>query len=214
MSVLPLPVYATSIPEPVRIAYALRRGESEGSAELAWQHDGSRYEARLDGTIGSSRLEWASIGELDAAGIAPLRYTSRRKARTLQAVNFQRGSGRITFSGPGVEHPLAPGAQDRLTWIVQLAAIARVRTLRPGDRLSMQVAGVGGEADVWTFLVDFEPPSAEGGPALLRIVREALRPWDLRAEVWIDPSRGHWPVRALLSYADDARGALEFERID
>ena len=36
---------------------------------------------------------------------------------------IQREAGRITFSGPQVEYPLLPGAQDRISWLLQLAAV-------------------------------------------------------------------------------------------
>jgi hypothetical protein len=46
---------------------------------------------------------------------------------------------------------LAAGAQDRLSWIVQLAAIVQARHPAAGERIVMQVAGPRGDADAWQF---------------------------------------------------------------
>ncbi len=46
-----------------------------------------------------------------------------------------------------------PGTQDRLSWMLQLAAIVEAAPERhgPGARVSMFVVGARGDADVWTF---------------------------------------------------------------
>ena len=50
----------------------------------------------------------------------------KRLRRSERAVNFNRPAdgqpGRITFSASTAEAALRPGAQDRLSWMVQLAA--------------------------------------------------------------------------------------------
>ena len=48
---------------------------------------------------------------------------------------------------------------------------------------------------------------AEGGPtATVRLVREPRRPYDTRAEVWLDPARSYLPVRARLSHGAGDEG--------
>ena len=87
--------------------------------------------------------------------MAPVRLVDRRRARELRAANFQRDVQRITFSGPQLDYPLSPGAQDRLSWMIQLPAI------QPADpalsttdaRVTLFVVGTRGDAEVWHFEV-------------------------------------------------------------
>jgi hypothetical protein len=192
-----VPVYATRIPPSATLEYEIRRGALSASGTLQWQVDGNRYRAALEGTVfGTSVIEQVSEGGFDAAGLAPLRFADRRRGRDLRAANFQRDAGKITFSGPTTEYPLVPGAQDRLSWMVQLPAIAAAappQALAEGERISLFVAGSRGEADVWTFVV--QPP--EGNTPGVRLLRLPRRDYDTRIEVWLDSARGWWPVRAV-----------------
>jgi hypothetical protein len=59
------------------------------------------------------------------------------------------------------------------------------------------VVGVRGAASLWRFEVRggqrVATPSGEADT--LWLVREPAHPYDVRIEVWLDPARGHWPVR-------------------
>lgn len=189
----PPPVYATRTPAPATLRYALHRGNARGEATLRWQTDGPTYELALQALLPQgATLEQRSQGGFDDAGLAPLRLADRRRGRSAQAVNFQRPQGRITFSGPRWEFPLVPGVQDRLSWLVQLVAIASATPLAPGDEVALQVVGARGATGRWRFRVDPDG-MAPAGP--LRLVREPEHLYDLRLEVWLDPARGHWPAR-------------------
>ena len=121
-----VPVYATRLPPPATLQFEMRRGIAVGQAQLEWQPgaDQDHYRLTLQGSaVGAPAISWASQGGFDAAGVAPLRYTESRRGREVRAANFQRDSGRITYSGPAIEHPLVAGAQDRLSWMLQLAAV-------------------------------------------------------------------------------------------
>ena len=197
-----VPVYATALPAPGVWRYALSRGIASGDAQLSWRPDGAtqRYELRLEGFIaGVSVLDWVSTGALDAAGIAPERFVIRRRGRDSQAANFQRDAGKITWSGPTHEVPIVPGVQDRLSWMVQLPAVIEAAPQRfgAGANVVLMVIGARGGADVWTFRVG-GPDTVDGTPAL-KLVREARKPRDLHVEVWLDPARGHIPLRASLT---------------
>lgn len=212
-----VPIYRTLPPPPFALAYTLQRGAERGSLELRWDTDGDRYEAQMTGTLGGRPLlTLRSSGTIDAAGIAPQRHTDRRRGRSLQAANFQRDAGRITFSGPATELALPPGVQDRLSWLLQLSAIvaADPALVAPGGRIVLVVVGVRGDADVWTFahgglepvtLADAEPVPT------VRLLREPEHAYDTRAEVWLDPARHYLPLRARLSNRPSGSDALEFE---
>ena len=201
-----LPVYATALPPAMHLRFRTQRGEREGQADLSWLPDAQGYELRLQGDLpGRSGWQRISRGGFDAAGLAPQRYAEGARGREARAVNFERQSGRITFSGPGIEHELLPGAQDRLSWIIQLAGIAQAQpdALAPGRQIELFVAGTRGDAQVWRFEVlgtESHSPG-DGTPAVPTVAlrREPARPYDTRAEIWLDPARSYLPLRLRLS---------------
>jgi Protein of unknown function (DUF3108) len=205
-----VPVYATRLPPPGTWRYHLTRGIASGEALLSWSpNEQQRYEMKLEGFVaGISVLDWVSTGALDSAGIAPDRFVIRRRGKDSQAANFQRDAGKITFSGPTHEVPLIAGVQDRLTWMLQLPAVIEASPQRfgAGTSVVLMVVGARGGADVWTFKVIGAEPVGE--VAALKLVREARKPRDVQAEVWLDPARGHIPLRAVLSQPD---GGAPFE---
>ena len=199
------PVYATRLPSPGRWRYRMQRGAAIGEAELHFElataeaGDAPVYHLQLTGgAAGSPPLDWASRGQLDAAGLAPERFALRRKGRDRQAANFQREAGKITFSGPTHAHPLPAGAQDRLSWLLQLTAIvaAAPESFGAGSQVQIYVAGARGDAQVWIFAVEGWEP-AQGSQRMLKLVREPVRLYDTRAEVWLDPQRQFLPQRLL-----------------
>lgn len=196
-----VPVYATRLPPPGTWRYLLTRGIASGDAHLSWQPtEQQRYQMRLEGFIaGITVLDWVSTGGLDGAGIAPDRFVIRRRGKDSQAANFQRDAGKITFSGPTHELPLIAGVQDRLTWMLQLPAVIAAAPERfgAGTSVVLMVIGARGGADVWTFNVI--GTERVGETTALKLVREARKPRDVQVDVWLDPTRGHIPVRALLS---------------
>jgi hypothetical protein len=209
----PWPTYATDPPPAFSARYVVLRGAASGRGVLHWQPSSDGYVARFDAELGAHSWAWESRGSYDAAGLAPLRFTDRRARRGTQAANFQRGddggSPRIGYSGPPVEHPLPPGAQDRLSWIVQLAAIARARAepWTGGEAVSLYVSGARGDADRWDFVVaGLDDVALPGGTQhrAVRLLREPRRRYDVRIEVWLDALRGHLPLRLRTTPTGDA----------
>lgn len=208
-----VPVYATQMPPAGQWQYRMQRGPMTGSAELLWapQPD-SRYEMALTGRVaGVTVLEWASQGQLDAAGVAPERLAIRRRGRDRQAVNFQREAGKITFSGPTHEFALVPGVQDRLSWMVQLSAVVAAAPERfaAGASVVLFVAGARGDGDLWTFVVQGVEMLDER--PTLKLVREPRQRYDTRAEVWLDPAEHFVPLR-LVQTPTGGGAALELYR--
>lgn len=200
----PVPLYAARIPPAVTLHYALRRGILSGQGQLAWRHDGRSYEARMQGSVAGLRiLTQVSLGGFDAAGLAPLRFSDQRLHRRPKVATFDRNAGRITFSDAPDEYPIVPGAQDRLSWMIQLAAIAAARPqqMTAGAGIALFVVGARGDGRHWSFqLVGREPvPAGRGTVSAVKLERQAHEPDDTQAEVWLDPDR-HWlPVRARLT---------------
>lgn len=201
----PPPLYATRIPPPVTLHYTLRHNGREGSAALAWQHDGNTYRLTLDaqGADGRPLIAQASTGGFDAHGLAPERFVDRRGGGRQRAANFRRemghDSGRITYSGPTHAHPAWPGAQDRLSWLAQLAAILAAADASP-DTLRLFVADATGQAGLWQL-----QQLADGGTDTVHWRREPPRPEGLRIDLWLpapaagSADRAGWPLRLLFT---------------
>lgn len=200
----PPPVYATTVPAPVLLRYRLQSGGQVGEATLDWRHDGQRYALVLDarGSRAQPLIEQASQGGFDSAGLAPLRFTDRRRGRGLSAANFRRDIGRIGFSGPQLDYPAWPGAQDRLSGLAQLAAIQGAAPM-PLTSITLFVVDTrGGDWWRWVAMGAENLPTPLGLLATQRWQREPDRldrPDSQRVEVWLDAARGHWPVQLRLT---------------
>ena len=203
-----VPVYRTQLPPSMRLQYALQRGALGGSGELQWQLADGEYQLSLEGRLaGLAVLRQVSRGRIDQAGLAPQRFTDQRLRGGVQAANFQRDKGKVTFSGPTTEYPLLPGTQDRLSWMLQLAAIAAAEPARlaAGGRVILYVVGARGDADVWVFrFVNFETIETPQGPVrAAKFSRDARRLYDTNVDAWLDPTRDHLPVKARLGTSPD-----------
>jgi len=212
------PTYRTRIPAAAKVDYRLSRGAITGSGEIDWRPQGSGYVLRLEGRVPiiGTLITQTSRGGFDAAGLAPERYTDKRLRRAEQAASFQRGAGVISFSGQSPEQPVTPGVQDRLSVMLQLAAIANAWSKPPpaGEHFLIRVVGARGDAHVWSLrfegLQSVDTPA--GSVRALRFLREPEGPQDTRAEFWLDPARQYLPVRARLT--DGSSDAFELLRVN
>lgn len=214
----PPPLYATQIPPPVTLRYELRRGHLTGSGDLSWRQAAGRYTLRLEGSVvGLNVLTQVSEGELDAHGLAPTRFTDRRVRRAALAANFERDAGRIRFSGPSTELPWQPGVQDRLSWMIQLAAVAAAdpALLAQGRHITLLVVGARGDGSIWSFRSLGKEALTTFGDAVdtVHLLREPRSPYDTRVEVWLDPARHHLPIRASMRTGDEARLELRLREL-
>jgi hypothetical protein len=193
--------YSTVIPPSANLRFRMRRGAVQGHAELNWLVREDHYELRLESRVaGALLLAQTSQGGFDAFGLAPLRFTDQRARRGTLAVNFQRDAGRITFSAVSNELQLGTSAQDRLSWLVQLAAIAGAepQRLAAGGEIILQVVGARADAVWWRFVsLGEEQLDTPSGPrSVVHLQRPADTDYDTRVEVWLEAQAPHWPVRA------------------
>jgi hypothetical protein len=219
----PWPVYPTRPPGSITVRYAVSQrtsaaasAPSGGEAALEWINDGRAFTLRLATAVeGRPPRDWESAGAFDAAGVAPLQLVERERGRDKRRLTFDRDVGRVRFSGAPGTPSTAPGAQDRWSWMAQLAAIAEAgaRRGRLAGPWHLQVAGLRGDLERWTFrmLPPGDPPPelslpgnelSEPGhraPALLHVLRDPLRPYDLRIEAWLSPSLHHFPAGLRMS---------------
>jgi hypothetical protein len=216
----PPPTYRTSLPAAATLHYQVRRGFLRGDGEIRWQPAGDRYRLVLEARVaGLTLLVQTSEGAVDGAGLAPERFLDQRARRSPQAANFVRGSGRVTWSATTAEAPLLAGAQDRLSWMVQLAGIAAANPelLVEGGRIAMEVVGARGDAAVWTLRCagSEDAETANGVVHAVKLVRDGRSAYDTTAEVWLDPARAYLPAHATLrNSAGGSEYDLLLERIE
>lgn len=185
------------LPGPRTWTYRLRQNGQDGEAQLDWQPEpDGRYSLRLTRRIGDRALPAQhSLGQLSGAGLAPQRYALQMGGRDRQAVNFDAEGRRISFSASPAQLELPDGAQDRLSWWLQLATLVQAahdQGTAPGARWRVWVAGPRGELREWVF--ESLPTEADDA-GLLHLRRQVLGPHDPGVEVWLDPARGFWPAR-------------------
>jgi hypothetical protein len=205
-AVPPGPVlHAAQVPDAAHWRFevqARHRGQLlAGQGELAWRHDGAAYEARLHWSLpGQPARTQRSSGLLGAGGLAPSRYSET--ARGEQAAHFERSGGRIVFSTNQPDTVLEPGAQDRLSVLLQLAAFVRADPGRfpAGTAVTVQTAGVR-DAGPSTFTAEgMEDLALPGGPVrAMRWSRPPRHAYDSRLDLWLGPGPDYGPVRLRLT---------------
>ena len=209
---LALPMYATRFASAAVLDFELKRGAQQGTARLFWQPTGQAYAARLDRSLNGQPMQsWVSSGGFDAAGLAPVRQVDERRGRPQRAINFRRDQGLISFSSSTAELPLPPGAQDHLSWMLQLSAIvaAAPQAFAPGGNVLLPVASSRGRLEVWAFAVQtveaLDLPVGRVAYAL-RLQRQSEVVYEPRIEVWLDPQRQYLPVRLRWSQTTGSAG--------
>jgi len=191
-------------PPPARLHYevTVQKGPFAiaGAAVLDWRHDGRQYEARLAASgIAGSRVQ-RSTGRLTPEGLAPDYFSD--KARSEQATHFDRANGRLVFSNNRPDAPIEGGMQDRLSVILQLAALVAGQPAKypPGTLIAIPTASTR-EADTWVFAVEGEEELALPGGAVraLKLQRLPRREYDQKVELWLAPRMDYAPVRLRLT---------------
>ena len=104
----------------------------------------------------------------------------------------------MVFSNNAPSVPLLPGAQDRLSVMLQLGALMAGDPARypPGAAFAIQTVGPR-DADIWIFKVEEdEKLSLPAGEFTARkLTRNPRKPFDDKVELWLAPELGYLPVR-------------------
>ena len=174
------------------------------SAELLWQPEGDRYDARLSFQAGFLPvMRQTSRGEITAQGLAPARFSDKKRSEV--AAHFVREQGKVTFSANTPDAPLLTGAQDRLSVLLQLAAMraANPEAYPQASTLTLPVVGPR-DADIWLFTVEnMETLALPGGEQVaLKLLRNPRREYDQKVELWLAPALGYLPVRVRITDAN------------
>ncbi len=200
-----LALVADKLARPVRLKYQVLTNKFPYrlGAELLWQPTGEQYEARLEiSAFGQARVQ-TSRGQITPQGLAPLRFSD--KFRSEVAAHFNRAQGKVTFSANTPDVALRPGAQDRLSVLVQLAAMlsSAPQSYPPASTITIQTIGPRA-ADNWQFTVgNAETLNLPGGQqATLKLLRNPREAFDQKVEVWLAPELGYLPARIRITEAN------------
>lgn len=188
--VLPAPTFADRWPRKGRIVYRVTRGENGfiiGQSEQRWEHDGQRYSlhAEIETTglaalFRRAKVTQDSRGVLDATGLRPLEFETRRDDRPSENVLFDTAQGRIVL-GNGQSTPYVPAAQDLLSLFCQLGLVSLdvphfPLTVATGRKVATYVIAVGEE-------LVLETPN---GPRPVRHLKVIGNAREDATEIWLD----------------------------
>ena len=200
-------------PPSTRMTYQLSgyyRGPVDGSAQVEWRREGTRYQVRMSTAIGPvlSR-SITSDGELTEAGLVPRRFDGEQKVlfRAARRWSLRFGPERITLAD-GREIPTLPGVQDEASQFVQLSWLftARPELLQVGQSVELPLA-ISRSLDRWVYDVVGEEvlQLPFGALATFHVKpRRAALAGDLSAEIWFAPSLQYLPVRILIRQNADS----------
>lgn len=197
-----------ALPASAQLTYRMT-GSAKGlvyhaKGELMWRHDGASYSAGM--TVRALFLgarTMGSAGRIGAQGLAPARFAD--KSRTELAAHFEPEKGQISFSANTPPAAWQPGAQDRVSVVLQLGGMlaGNPSGFADGSTITVFTAGPR-DADYWTFVVEgaqvLQLPFGE--LATLKLSRQPRRPYDQKVELWYAPALGYLPVRNKITQAN------------
>lgn len=217
----PTPEVALKFPAPGKLSYSaamLRAGQPlSGAGTLEWSTDGRQYQLRLESSaVFVTFISQTSVGSLAADGLQPERFADKRINRSEKATHFSRdgagGGGRITFSGNQRPVALPRGAQDRLSVLVQLAALAAGNPAVFSSTNPQPIPVASSEGlESWQFVLAGEETVQvpAGSARALHVVRNPRQEYDSRLELWLAPALGYLPVRMRQTEANGNTSDLQ-----
>lgn len=174
-----------------------------GTSTLTWTVNDDHYTlvgevyARFFAKI--TFLTFVSNGEINEFGVAPERYTEKKRNRSATNTHFNRERNVVSFSASTTSYPRIGGEQDRASLIWQLAAIGRGDSEQfvAGKLIDMFVAGTR-DGEIWRMQVDAQenihlPFGLTQAWHLVRQPRSGS--YEQRLDIWLAPTQQWYPVR-------------------
>ncbi|KQR79567.1 hypothetical protein ASG35_06640 [Burkholderia sp. Leaf177] len=144
---------------------------------------------------------YSSKGHIDGFGIAPEQYSEQRGRRAADITVFDRTTKQLVYTRTPNSQPLADGAQDRFSVVMQLASLVRGSpdTYKPGVVRQFSVAD-NDSNEIWPIetVGDENVQARDGNVQARHFTRLARRDGDRRRlDIWLAPSIGWLPVRIV-----------------
>ncbi|KMZ12116.1 putative PROLIN-rich signal peptide protein [Candidatus Burkholderia humilis] len=192
-----------SVPPSGELRYdTLVNGVMNQTGTIHWSNDGQHYEMVVSIPLPFvGPYVYSSKGHIDGFGIAPEQYSEQRGRRAADVAIFNRETKQIVHTKTPQSQPLADGAQDRFSVVMQLASLVRGNPdkYRPGVTRQFSVAD-NDSNEIWPIeTIGDESVQARGGFTTARhFTRLPRREGDRRKlDIWLAPSLGWLPVRIL-----------------
>jgi hypothetical protein len=199
--------YKVDIPPSADITLDVARMDANGTkwngeALLSWRVAPAGYRIQVEAGIRVvftrvNLLTLTSEGTVGDEGFVPTLMTEKRRGRAMTATHFNRQDRTLTFSASAAKYPLAPGAQDKASVPLQLAAIARGDPKQLSGNIDILV-GEDRDASVFTFMVAGQEQidTRLGRITAWHLVRPP-KPgsYNSRLELWLAPGYGWYPVQ-------------------
>jgi hypothetical protein len=192
-----------SVPPSGELRYDTRiNGVMNQIGNIHWLNDGQHYEMVVSIPLPFvGPYVYSSKGHIDSFGIAPEQYSEQRGRRAADVTVFDRTTKQLVYTRTPNNQPLADGAQDRFSVVMQLSTLVRGSpdTYKPGVVRQFSVAD-NDSNEIWPIetVGDENVQTADGNIQARHFTRLPRREGDRRRlDIWLAPALGWLPVRIL-----------------
>jgi Protein of unknown function (DUF3108) len=192
-----------SVPPSGELRYDTRiNGVMNQVGNIHWVNDGQHYEMVVSIPLPFvGPYVYSSKGHIDGFGIAPEQYSEQRGRRAADITVFDRTTKQLVYTRTPNNQPLADGAQDRFSVVMQLSSLVRGSpdTYKPGVVRQFSVAD-NDSNEIWPIetVGDENMQTADGNVQARHFTRLPRREGDRRRlDIWLAPALSWLPVRIL-----------------
>jgi len=192
-----------SVPPSGELRYDTRiNGVMNQVGNIHWLNDGQHYEMVVSIPLPFvGPYVYSSKGHIDGFGIAPEQYSEQRGRRAADITVFDRTTKQLVYTRTPNNQPLADGAQDRFSVVMQLSSLVRGSpdAYKPGVVRQFSVAD-NDSNEIWPIetVGDENVQTADGNLQARHFTRLPRREGDRRRlDIWLAPTLGWLPVRIL-----------------
>lgn len=201
------PALKVSLPPSAELNFEVARTDREGGtwsglSTISWKQAAGAYKLSMEASVSVlvarvNLVLLTSEGALGAGGIEPRTTTEKRRGKAQTATHFGGPDGKITFSASERSYPMVPGAQDKASFLMQLAAIGRADSAQFASGVELFV---GEEKDANPFgfvLVGQENINTPMGQLATWHLARPPRPgaYNSRLDIWLAPAHNWYPVQ-------------------
>lgn len=201
------PALKASLPPSAELNFDVARTDRDGGtwsglSTISWKQAAGAYKLSMEASVSVlvARVNLVllnSEGTVGPSGIVPRITTEKRRGKSQTATHFGGPDGKITFSASERSYPMVPGAQDKATFLMQLAAIGRADSAQFASGVELFV---GEEKDANPFgfvLVGQETINTPMGPLATWHLARPPRPgaYNSRLDIWLAPAHNWYPVQ-------------------
>ena len=192
-----------SVPPTGELRYDTRiNGVMNQVGNIHWVNDGQHYEMVVSIPLPFvGPYVYSSKGHIDSFGIAPEQYSEQRGRRAADITVFDRTTKQLVYTRTPNNQPLADGAQDRFSVVMQLSSLVRGSpdAYKPGVVRQFSVAD-NDSNEIWPIetVGDENVQTADGYLQARHFTRLPRREGDRRRlDIWLAPALGWLPMRIL-----------------